>query len=117
MTVTWYPIIFPDRCDGCQRLEKPRCIQFCPHNVFAIIDNTAVVVNPKNCVNGCTACRPLCPRKAIEFPQDRGFLQGKDRAWTAGFRKLTCKSCGKTFWADEEKDLCWDCSKKRTAPK
>ena len=65
----WYPTIFPDRCDGCEDREAPRCIQFCPNDVFEIRDGKAIVARPYNCVYGCTACEPVCPRKAITFPQ------------------------------------------------
>jgi len=41
----WYPTVFPDRCNGCEGLEKPQCIEFCPHGVFELKEGKAVVVN------------------------------------------------------------------------
>jgi len=107
----WYPVVFPDKCDGCQGLDVPKCVEFCPHGVYAILSGKATVVNPQDCVNGCVACRPLCPKGAIEFPQDLGFMK-KDKAWTEGLRQLTCTKCGKVFWTDSDRDTCWDCSAK-----
>jgi NAD-dependent dihydropyrimidine dehydrogenase PreA subunit len=109
---SWYPVVFPEKCDGCQGLDTPKCIQFCPHGVFAILDGKAFVVSPQNCVNGCVACRPLCPKGAIEFPQDAGFMRKKDKAWTEGLKQRTCKQCGRVFWTDSERDTCYDCSGK-----
>jgi len=106
---SWYPIVFPEKCDGCQGIEAPKCIEFCPHDVYALVDGKAIVARPQNCVNGCVACRPLCPRGAIDFPQDVGFMRGKDRAWSEGLRKLTCRRCGKVFWSNSETELCWNC--------
>ncbi|KPV62121.1 MAG: NADH-plastoquinone oxidoreductase subunit [Candidatus Bathyarchaeota archaeon BA1] len=65
----WYPTVFPDRCDGCEGLEKPHCIEFCPYGVFELRDVKALVVYPHKCVYGCIACERLCPKKAIAFPQ------------------------------------------------
>ncbi|MBO3769813.1 MAG: hypothetical protein QXS51_03355 [Thermoproteota archaeon] len=108
MTTTWYPIVFPDRCDGCQG-SKPKCIDFCPHNVFALRGGKAFVANPQNCVEGCVSCMPLCPRKAIEFPLHRSF-RICERSWTEGLKRITCRKCGRVFWTNEERDLCWECS-------
>lgn len=111
----WYPVVFPDKCDGCQGLDTPKCVEFCPHGVFEIIEGKATVVRPQDCVYGCIACRPLCPHGAIEFPQDQGFMRRKDRAWSEGLKRLTCSECGKVFWSDVETDLCMDCSERRTS--
>lgn len=109
MTAAWYPVVFPDRCDGCKGFEGPRCIEFCPHDVFNLVDNKAVVVNPQNCINGCIACMPLCPRKAIEFPE-RSTFREEEKVWTKSLRKATCRKCGKVFWTNDDKELCWECS-------
>ena len=106
----WYPTIFPDRCDGCQKLETPRCIQFCPNKVFEIHDGKVVVTHPYTCVYGCTACQPVCPRKAISFPQRRGNI-AESRQEKGLLRKVMCKGCGKTFWTNRDIDLCFDCEK------
>jgi NAD-dependent dihydropyrimidine dehydrogenase PreA subunit len=109
MTITWYPTVFPDRCDGCQELDRPKCIEFCPHDVFALVDGKAMVVNPQNCVEGCVACMPLCPKKAIEFPRHQGFRK-TEGSWSKGLKKVVCKKCGKSFWTNEDREFCWECS-------
>jgi NAD-dependent dihydropyrimidine dehydrogenase PreA subunit len=106
---TWYPVVFPDRCDGCQSLETPKCIAYCQHEVFAILDDKVIVIKPQNCIYGCTACRPVCPHDAIEFPLDQGFGKAKDKAWTEGLKQLTCRQCGRVFWSETQRDTCYDC--------
>jgi len=39
----WFPIIFSDKCDGCAKIGKPRCVEFCPNGVFMFQDGKAVV--------------------------------------------------------------------------
>jgi len=109
---TWHPVIFPDRCDGCQSLGTPKCIAFCRRDVYAILDGGAIVLNPQNCRDGCTACRPICPHGAIEFPMDTGSARTKDKAWTEGLKQLTCRQCGRVFWSENQRETCYDCSAK-----
>lgn len=109
-SAVWYPTVFPEKCDGCEGVEQSQCIEFCPHNVFDLRDDKALVVNPHKCVYGCIACERLCPRKAIAFPQrtaaapkaikDKGLL-----------RKVKCRNCGKILWTNRDIDLCFDCEK------
>ena len=108
----WYPTVFPDKCNGCEGLEKPKCIEFCPNGVFQLRNGKAVAINPHKCVYGCIACEQICPKKAIAFPQritamsrapqDKGLL-----------RKTKCKKCGKVFWTNRDADLCFDCESQR----
>jgi NAD-dependent dihydropyrimidine dehydrogenase PreA subunit len=106
----WYPTIFPDKCNGCVGFEIPKCIEFCPHKVFGILNGKAIVVNPQNCVYGCIACEHVCPKKAIAFPQRMAFRQRvqKDKGL---LRKVECRRCGKIFWTNEDTDLCFECRK------
>ena len=111
MSGAWYPIIFPDRCDGCEKLGAPRCIKFCPNDVFMLLEGEVVVARPHNCVVGCSACEPVCPKKAITFPrQEFAFAQVKDKGL---LRKVTCVKCGKIFSTNREVDVCFDCESKR----
>ena len=50
-----HPIIFPERCIGCQA-----CVDACPHDVLAIVDGTAAAVAPDLCMED-TACQAECP--------------------------------------------------------
>ncbi len=50
-----HPIIFPDRCIGCQA-----CVDACPHDVLAIVDGRAASVAPDQCMED-TACQAECP--------------------------------------------------------
>jgi len=108
----WYPTIFPEKCDGCTSLEKPRCIEFCPNGVFTILNGKAIVAHPYKCVNGCTACEPVCHKKAISFPRrTSAFAQVKEED-KGLLRKTVCEKCGKTFWTNREVDICMDCESK-----
>jgi len=108
----WYPTVFPDRCDGCEGLEVPRCIEFCPHNVFGIRDGKAVVLKPQNCVYGCISCESVCPRKAIIFPQRTMALPKTKKQDKGLLHKVKCRSCGKVFWTNRDVDICFDCEAK-----
>lgn len=107
----WYPTVFPDKCDGCKNLEKPRCVEYCPNDVFKIIHEKSVVANPHKCVYGCTACQPVCPRKAIAFPQRIETMTRTKQKKEGLLRKTKCKKCGKIFWTNRDTDLCFDCER------
>ena len=110
--VSWYPTVFPDRCDGCRELDAPKCVEFCPHNVFGIYNGKAVVMNPQNCVYGCISCESICPRKAIVFPQRTTAIPKLKRRDKRLLHKTKCRICGKIFWADRNVNLCFDCEAK-----
>lgn len=61
--IDWFPIIDYEKCVGCMA-----CVKKCSQEVFAEKDGWPDVVNPKNCVVGCTGCEPVCPQKAISHP-------------------------------------------------
>ncbi|NWG11289.1 hypothetical protein HXY33_06045 [Candidatus Bathyarchaeota archaeon] len=110
---TWYPTIFPEKCDGCIKFGKPRCVEFCPNGVLEFQDGKVVVAYPYKCVNGCTACEPLCHKKAISFPKRAStftFAASEDKGL---LRKTVCIRCGKSFWTNREVDICMDCENKK----
>ncbi|MEM4704032.1 MAG: ferredoxin family protein [Candidatus Bathyarchaeia archaeon] len=109
----WYPTVFPDKCDGCATLGKPRCVEFCPNGVFSIVNDKVVVAFPHKCVDGCTACEPVCHKKAISFPRRTtafAKLEDEDKGL---LRRTVCENCGKTFWTNRDVDVCMDCEGKR----
>ena len=111
----WFPLVDDDKCDGCQKLGNPRCIEFCPNKVFELRDGKAFVVKPLDCGKGCgvthcSACALRCHKKAIIFPNQSTSktIVPENKGWLI---KLTCKKCKKVYWSDKEKDYCFDCSK------
>ena len=117
----WFPIIYQDKCDGCTKTGKPRCVEFCPNGVFELKDGEAIVANPAKCGGGCSiircsACAPLCHKKAIIFPQRNS--SNLPVTWDKKdlIRKTTCRVCGKNYWTNRDEDVCFDCeSQKRSA--
>ncbi len=116
----WFPIIFADKCDGCAKTGKPRCVEFCPNKVFTFKDGKAEVTNPAKCGVGsstvhCSACAPLCSKKAIVFPSSPSLSccsprgeSSKDLVW-----KTKCRVCGKTYWTNSSRNICFDCESKK----
>jgi len=77
-------------------------VEYCPNGVFAFINGKAVVANPQKCVSGCTACEPLCHKKAITFPKPQYATSPIKTEEKGLLRKTTCKKCGKVFWTNRE---------------
>jgi NAD-dependent dihydropyrimidine dehydrogenase PreA subunit len=100
----WYPTIFPEKCDGCAPFGKPRCVEYCPNGVFTFQNGKAVVANPHKRISGCTACEPLCHKKAITFPKPQLAATPIKTEEKGLLRKTTCKRCGKVFWTNRESE-------------
>jgi|YelNatPaOPRAMG01_1025707.scaffolds.fasta_scaffold05514_3 NAD-dependent dihydropyrimidine dehydrogenase PreA subunit len=113
MSGSWFPVIYDDKCDGCVKIGKPRCVEYCQNGVFAFQNGKAVVAHPEKCVNGCVACENVCHAKAISFPQQtRPFkpVVSEDKGL---LHKTVCIKCGKTFWTNRDIDICIDCEDKK----
>jgi len=73
--IPWWPSIDNERCDGCS--GEYDCLKFCPHQVYKPLTNPAKisVENRYNCVVFCQACKKMCPKDAISFPQKAEMLK------------------------------------------
>ncbi len=117
LDVPWFPTIYSDKCDGCAKAGKPRCVEFCPNNVFTFKEGKAEVTNPAKCGVGssdahCSACAPLCHKKAIVFPNSfssRSLQKGEESK--SLLRKTNCEICGKIYWTNRSGNICFGCEK------
>ena len=75
----------PSLCIGCRL-----CLEVCPHNVFAMKDGKAVVINEDRCME-CGACELNCRPGALKVKQGVGCAA----AVISGFFRGTEPSCGR----------------------
>ena len=118
MNGPWFPIIISDKCDGCAKTGKPRCVEFCPNDVYTFQNGKVVVANPANCgkdcsIPNCSACAPLCHNKAISFPKQNGMHFQVAHVDNDMLRKAVCPECGKHYWTNRKTDLCIDCENQK----
>ncbi|MHB1397672.1 MAG: mercury methylation ferredoxin HgcB [Trichloromonadaceae bacterium] len=64
-----------ERCIGCGR-----CIEICPHAVFALTGDKAVVIDLDACIE-CGACARNCPPTAIKVDSGTGCASGLINEW------------------------------------
>lgn len=69
--IEWNPAVIEDVCIGCGT-----CVSGCSRLVyrFDFERKKAVVVDPLNCMVGCTTCANTCPVHAIAFPPIESVL-------------------------------------------
>jgi CDP-4-dehydro-6-deoxyglucose reductase len=69
--ISWNPTINEDACIGCGT-----CVTGCSRLVyrFDFESKKPVVVDPLNCMVGCTTCANTCPAHAITFPPIESVL-------------------------------------------
>lgn len=63
--IPWFPTIIDDLCDGCGV-----CVKYCSFGVYEYDEkvNKVRVINPFNCMVGCSMCVLKCKPKAVIFP-------------------------------------------------
>lgn len=63
--IPWHPTIDTSKCVGCRK-----CFDFFSHGVYGWDDNanTPEVIEPFECVVGCSSCSHQCEEGAIVFP-------------------------------------------------
>lgn len=61
--IPWFPTIDEEKCINCGS-----CLDFCSNNVLEESEITMKVINPYNCVVGCSSCMKVCDYEAITFP-------------------------------------------------
>ncbi|MFN3844255.1 MAG: FAD-binding oxidoreductase [Paracoccaceae bacterium] len=75
--IQWNPTVLEDVCIGCGT-----CVTGCSRLVyrFDFDRKKPVVVDPLNCMVGCTTCANTCPANAIVFPPLESILAIEGRA-------------------------------------
>ncbi|MGJ7459240.1 FAD-binding oxidoreductase [Halomonas sp. MA07-2] len=75
--IHWNPTVIEDACIGCGT-----CVTGCSRLVYRydFERKKPVVVDPLNCMVGCTTCANTCPANAIEFPPLSSVLAMEGRA-------------------------------------
>ena len=80
-----------ERCSGCSR-----CIEVCPHAVFALAERKALIVDQGSCME-CGACMKNCPVGAIGVEIGTGCAQAILKSKKSGSVECGCNSsscCG-----------------------
>ncbi|KUO58294.1 MAG: ferredoxin [Gracilibacter sp. BRH_c7a] len=65
-------------CTGCER-----CIEVCPHQVFALKNGKSEIINKDSCME-CGACAKNCPFMAIEVRPGVGCAAAVISGWLKG---------------------------------
>jgi NAD-dependent dihydropyrimidine dehydrogenase PreA subunit len=65
----------PEKCTGCGR-----CVEVCPHQVFAIKDHQAGLINFNACME-CGACARNCAPAALQVDAGVGCAAGLISEW------------------------------------
>jgi len=68
----------PEKCSGCGK-----CTEVCPHGVFAIEHNKAIIADKNSCME-CGACALNCPMSAITVDSNVGCAAAVIFGWITG---------------------------------
>ena len=101
----WFPTIYAETCDGCTGAYK--YVHYFPHDVLAIRDAAALIAQPLNCIDGCSACVGICTKGAIRFPAP-GTAAGAMKKATS-LHRIVCKGCGRGVSTNRDTEYCFDC--------
>ena len=74
----------PSACIGCGA-----CTEVCPHQVFALNDRKAQIVDLNGCME-CGACMNNCPTKAIHLTPGTGCASYIIKTWIKGKNAAAC---------------------------
>jgi ferredoxin len=80
-------MLMPHRCSGCGR-----CVEVCPHGVFAIQERKARMVNANDCME-CGACQVNCASGAIKVESGVGCAKAMIQAALTG-KEVSCGGPG-----------------------
>lgn len=63
--IPWYPTVEAAKCVGCRK-----CFEFCSHGVYSWDEAASIprVIEPFQCVVGCSSCSHQCEEEAVTFP-------------------------------------------------
>ncbi len=94
----------PDKCVGCGR-----CVEVCPHAVFAMKETKADIVDKNACME-CGACTQNCPTNAIAVQPGVGCASAVLKSFFSGKAPdcgcdVTCKGSAEDD-QDATKDVC-----------
>ncbi len=78
----------PERCTGCGR-----CVEVCPHGVFALANGKAALTDRDRCME-CGACRNNCASAAIEVRSGVGCAMALVSAMVARRGGTGTPECG-----------------------
>lgn len=73
-----------DRCIGCKQ-----CTAVCPHNVFAVEDRKASIIDKDGCME-CGACANNCPVDAVTVKPGVGCASYIIQTWFKEKEAATC---------------------------
>ncbi len=80
--------------DGNQCIGCGRCVEVCPHAVFAKTESKVSLIDRDGCME-CGACAKNCPVDAITVEAGVGCAQAIFNSWRTGQCECDCgASCG-----------------------
>lgn len=82
MSKNWYPVIDYSKCTECGI-----CVNICPQDVYDKGKGPRpVVINAKDCIEGCHGCGNVCTYGAIEYASE-------NTDWKPLIKTINCNGC------------------------